>query len=124
MTLSLSSPSLSQPLNPDLLGLIIIITSSLVDPTSLSSWSQIPTALAPVPTYNLGKLLEFALFLWLRKKHPSLKKPFPVPMGMSGLVCIRLVPSTLLIFAMALASWKVFMISIGLTLLALESTIL
>lgn len=69
--------------------------------------------------YSLGMLLEFASFLWLRKKHPSLKRPFQVPVGMPGLVCMCLVPSAFLIVVMALATWKVFVISIGLTLVGI-----
>lgn len=65
--------------------------------------------------YSLGMILEFASFLWLRKKHPRLKRPYRVPMGIPGLIGMCLVPSGFLIFVMVLASWKVFVISIGLT---------
>ncbi|ONK59685.1 uncharacterized protein A4U43_C08F9290 [Asparagus officinalis] len=65
--------------------------------------------------YSLGMILEFASFLWLRKKHPMLKRPYRVPMGIPGLIGMCLVPSGFLIFVMVLASWKVFVISIGLT---------
>ncbi|PKU64841.1 probable polyamine transporter At3g13620 [Dendrobium catenatum] len=66
--------------------------------------------------YSLGMLLEIASFLWLRRKEPRLKRPFHVPLRMPGLIFMCLVPSGFLIYVMALASWKVFVISGGLTL--------
>ncbi|KAH0466815.1 hypothetical protein IEQ34_004053 [Dendrobium chrysotoxum] len=66
--------------------------------------------------YSLGMLLEIASFLWLRRKEPRLKRPFHVPFRMPGLIFMCLVPSGFLIYVMALASWKVFVISGVLTL--------
>ncbi|XP_072990002.1 probable polyamine transporter At3g13620 [Typha latifolia] len=67
--------------------------------------------------YSLGMLLEFAAFLWLRRKRPDLKRPYRVPLRLPGLVAMCFVPSAFLIFVMAIASWKVFVISAGFTLL-------
>ena len=36
--------------------------------------------------YSLGMLLEFAAFIWLRRKLPSLKRPYRVPLVVPGLV--------------------------------------
>ncbi|CAL0329665.1 unnamed protein product [Lupinus luteus] len=54
--------------------------------------------------YSLGMLLEFASFLWLRRKFPSLKRPFQVPLGLQGLVLMCLMPSVLLVYVMAIAT--------------------
>jgi amino acid transporter len=35
--------------------------------------------------YSLGTLLEFASFLWLRAKHPELKRPYRVPLPLPAL---------------------------------------
>ncbi|KAK7247113.1 hypothetical protein RIF29_41990 [Crotalaria pallida] len=61
--------------------------------------------------YSLGMLLEFASFLWLRRKFPSLKRPFEVPLGLPGLVVMCLVPSVLLVYVMAIASRIVYVAS-------------
>ncbi|KAG0490916.1 hypothetical protein HPP92_007779 [Vanilla planifolia] len=66
--------------------------------------------------YSLGMLLEIASFLWLRRREPSLNRPFRVPMRMPGLIVMCLVPSAFLIYVMTLATWKVFLISGVLTL--------
>lgn len=66
--------------------------------------------------YSLGMLLEIASFLWLRRKEPRLKRPFHVPLGITGLIFMCSVPSAFLIYVMALASWKVFVIGGGMTL--------
>ncbi|KAK8949279.1 putative polyamine transporter [Platanthera zijinensis] len=65
--------------------------------------------------YGLGMLLEIAAFLHLRRKEPRLKRPFRVPLRMPGLIFMCLVPSAFLVLVMALAGWKVFAISGGLT---------
>lgn len=68
--------------------------------------------------YSLGMLLEFAAFLRLRRKFPSLKRPFQVPLGFSGLILMCLVPSLLLIYVMTVASKIVYVASAFLTCLA------
>ncbi|MED6180884.1 hypothetical protein PIB30_014217 [Stylosanthes scabra] len=65
--------------------------------------------------YSLGMLLEFASFLWLRRKFPSLKRPFEVPLGMKGLILMCLVPSVLLVYVMSVATTTVFVASAFLT---------
>ncbi|KAK4855384.1 hypothetical protein QYF36_006717 [Acer negundo] len=49
---------------------------------------------------RLGMLLEFASFLWLRRKLPTLKRPFRVPLELPGLVVLCLVPSGFLAYVM------------------------
>ncbi|KAM1531393.1 hypothetical protein FF1_005481 [Malus domestica] len=61
--------------------------------------------------YSLGMLLEFSAFLWLRRKSPTLKRPFQVPMRMPGLVIMCLIPSGFLVFIMAIATKTVYLIS-------------
>ncbi|KAM0950022.1 putative amino acid/polyamine transporter I [Dioscorea sansibarensis] len=61
----------------------------------------------------------FASFLWLRRKHPTLKRPYRVPVGLPALVCMCLIPSAFLIFVMSIATWTVYVISLGLTLLGI-----
>ncbi|XXG56356.1 hypothetical protein AAC387_Pa03g3782 [Persea americana] len=67
--------------------------------------------------YSLGMLLEFASFVWLRRKYPGLKRPFKVPGGIVGVALISLVPTGFLLFVMAIAGKIVFAISGGLTVL-------
>lgn len=61
--------------------------------------------------YSLGMLLEFASFIWLRRKMPTLKRPFRVPMKLPGLVIMCLIPSGFLIFVMAIATKTVYLVS-------------
>lgn len=65
--------------------------------------------------YSLGMLLEFASFLRLRRKFPSLKRPFEVPLGFLGLVLMCLVPSVLLVYVMTVATRIVYVASAFLT---------
>ncbi|KAF4350168.1 hypothetical protein G4B88_019297 [Cannabis sativa] len=61
--------------------------------------------------YALGMLLEFASFVWLRRKMPTLKRPYKVPMKIPGLIIMCLVPSSFLIFVMIIATKTVFLVS-------------
>ncbi|KAM5582308.1 putative polyamine transporter [Rosa sericea] len=61
--------------------------------------------------YSLGMLLEFASFIWLRRKMPTLKRPYRVPMKLPGLVIMCLIPSGFLIFVMAIATKTVYLVS-------------
>ncbi|CAN0891076.1 Probable polyamine transporter At3g13620 [Linum grandiflorum] len=61
--------------------------------------------------YTLGMLLEFAAFLWLRKKLPGLKRPYRVPMKLPGLVVMCLVPSGFLVIIMVVANRTVYLVS-------------
>ncbi|XP_068652388.1 probable polyamine transporter At3g13620 [Aristolochia californica] len=65
--------------------------------------------------YSLGMLLEFASFIWLRRKYPSLKRPYRVPLSLPGVVVMCLVPAGFLVFVMVIAGKLVFLISGGLT---------
>ncbi|GAB4856124.1 hypothetical protein Ancab_024764 [Ancistrocladus abbreviatus] len=69
--------------------------------------------------YSLGMLLEFASFLWLRRKMASTKRPFRVPLGMPGLMVMCLVPSGFLIYVMAVATKTVYLVSALLTLVGI-----
>ncbi|XP_031269179.1 probable polyamine transporter At3g13620 [Pistacia vera] len=66
--------------------------------------------------YSLGMLLEFASFLWLRKKLAEIERPFRVPMAVPGLVVLCLVPSVFLVYVMAVATKTVYLVSALLTL--------
>ncbi|XP_051132269.1 probable polyamine transporter At3g13620 [Andrographis paniculata] len=61
--------------------------------------------------YSLGMLLEFASFLWLRKKWPQLKRPYKVPLPLPALVVLCVVPAGFLVYIMAIATKAVFMVS-------------
>ncbi|KVH90855.1 hypothetical protein Ccrd_007116 [Cynara cardunculus var. scolymus] len=61
--------------------------------------------------YSLGMLLEFASFVWLRRKFPTLKRPYRVPLGIPGLVVMCLVPSAFLVLIMVIATKIVFLVS-------------
>ncbi|KAG6502531.1 probable polyamine transporter At3g13620 [Zingiber officinale] len=65
--------------------------------------------------YALGMLMEFAAFLWLRRKQPDLKRPYRVPLSFPFLVILCLVPSAFLLFVMAIAGWKVYALCAGMT---------
>ncbi|KAK4777787.1 hypothetical protein SAY87_017974 [Trapa incisa] len=66
--------------------------------------------------YSLGMLLEFASFLWLRRKLPTIKRPFKVPVGMAGLVIMCLIPSGFLIYVMTVGTKVVYLLSTLMTL--------
>ncbi|XP_009601488.1 probable polyamine transporter At3g13620 [Nicotiana tomentosiformis] len=61
--------------------------------------------------YSLGMLLEFASFLWLRRKFPLIKRPYRVPMKLPLLVIMCLIPCGFLVFIMAIATKLVYLIS-------------
>ncbi|GAU41647.1 hypothetical protein TSUD_81330 [Trifolium subterraneum] len=69
--------------------------------------------------YSLGMLLEFASFLKLRKKFPTMKRPFRVPLGFFGLILMCFVPSVLLVYVMMVATKIVYMASALLTLVGI-----
>ncbi|KAL2505997.1 putative polyamine transporter [Abeliophyllum distichum] len=52
--------------------------------------------------YSLGMLLEFASFLWLRRKFSIMKRPYRVPFKLSALVPMRLIPTGFLVVKMAI----------------------
>ncbi|XP_059628798.1 probable polyamine transporter At3g13620 [Cornus florida] len=61
--------------------------------------------------YSLGMLLEFASFVWLRRKFPAKKRPYRVPMRLPGLVMMCLIPSGFLVLIMAIATKTVYLVS-------------
>ncbi|PHU29379.1 hypothetical protein BC332_01472 [Capsicum chinense] len=61
--------------------------------------------------YSLGMLLEFASFLWLRRKFPLIKRPYRVPMRLPLLVIMCLIPCGFLVFIMVIAKKLVYFIS-------------
>ncbi|KAJ8770142.1 hypothetical protein K2173_011237 [Erythroxylum novogranatense] len=69
--------------------------------------------------YSLGMLLEFASFLWLRKRLARVKRPFRVPMELPGVTMMCLIPSGFLIYVMTLATKTVYLVSSVLTLLGI-----
>ncbi|KAL3519096.1 hypothetical protein ACH5RR_021685 [Cinchona calisaya] len=60
--------------------------------------------------YSLGMLLEFLSFVWLRRKFPTMKRPYRVPLRLPALVVMCLVPSGFLVFIMAIATKTVYLI--------------
>jgi len=61
--------------------------------------------------YSLGMLLEFASFIWLRRKFPQLKRPYRVPMRLPGLIIMCLIPSVFLVLIMVIATKTVYLVS-------------
>lgn len=65
--------------------------------------------------YSLGMLLEFSSFVWLRWKHPGMKRPFKVPLKLPGLILMCLIPSAFLVAVMVFTHKTVFLVSGGMT---------
>nr|KJB66089.1 hypothetical protein B456_010G126800 [Gossypium raimondii] len=61
--------------------------------------------------YSLAMLLEFASFLWLRRKLPMMERPFRVPLEFPGLTMMCLIPSGFLVYIMSLANGTVLLVS-------------
>ncbi|KAF8010463.1 hypothetical protein BT93_J1178 [Corymbia citriodora subsp. variegata] len=61
--------------------------------------------------YSLGMLLEFASFLWLRRKMPGLKRPYRVPLSLPWLAVLSLVPCAFLVVIMVYATKVVYLVS-------------
>nr|XP_023885940.1 probable polyamine transporter At3g13620 [Quercus suber] len=61
--------------------------------------------------YSLSMLLEFSSFVWLRRKFPTLKRPYRVPLRLPMLVFMCLVPCAFLVVIMAVATKKVYLVS-------------
>ncbi|GLT82395.1 hypothetical protein SLE2022_007780 [Rubroshorea leprosula] len=91
-----------------LLSTLITLAVSYMDFTNLISMVNF--------LYSLGMLLEFASFLWLRRKLPTLKRPFRVPMRLPGLVFMCLIPSVFLMYIMSVDTRTVYLWSAALTL--------
>ncbi|XP_019433907.1 PREDICTED: probable polyamine transporter At3g13620 [Lupinus angustifolius] len=65
--------------------------------------------------YSLGMLLEFISYIKLRRKFPSLKRPYMVPLRLPGLIIMCLIPSLLLVYVMSTASKIVYVTSAFMT---------
>lgn len=61
--------------------------------------------------YSLGMLLEFASFLWLRRKMPTLKRPYQIPLSLPWLAVLSLVPCAFLVVIMVYATKVVYLVS-------------
>lgn len=65
--------------------------------------------------YSLGMLLEFASFVYLRWKFPTMKRPYKVPLGYAGLAVMCVVPSVFLVYIMAIATKTVYLVCLCMT---------
>lgn len=102
-TFGLRSKKFNTPFAGILLSTGIVLAVSYLDFTVIISAANF--------LYSLGMLLEFASFIWLRRKMPALRRPYKVPMRLPGIVIMCLIPSGFLIFVMAIATKIVFLIS-------------
>ncbi|XP_022633745.1 probable polyamine transporter At3g13620 [Vigna radiata var. radiata] len=59
----------------------------------------------------LGMLLEFASFLWLRWKSPSIERPYRVPLKLQLLAVMCFISSGFLVFIMVIATKTVYLVS-------------
>lgn len=62
--------------------------------------------------YCFGMFLEFAAFIWLRIKNPTMPRPYKIPLGTVGVTLMCIPPSALLCVVLAIASLKVMIVSI------------
>lgn len=70
--------------------------------------------------YSLGMLLEFASFLWLRRKMPRANRPYKVPLPVPGLLIMCLVPSGFLVYVMTIGTKTVYLVSGLLTVVGIS----
>ncbi|KAK4792521.1 hypothetical protein SAY86_022956 [Trapa natans] len=61
--------------------------------------------------YSLGMLLEFASFLWLRRKRPEINRPYRVPLGLRWLALMCVVPSGFLVVIIVFAKKIVYLVA-------------
>lgn len=62
--------------------------------------------------YCFGMLLEFAAYIWLRIKKPNLRRPYRIPLGVTGVTIMCVAPSILVIVVMCIASARTVKFSI------------
>ncbi|BAT81877.1 hypothetical protein LR48_Vigan07g197200 [Vigna angularis] len=86
-----------------LLSTLISIGVSYMDFTDIISSANF--------LYSLGMLLEFASFLWLRWKSPSIERPYRVPLKLPLLAVMCFIPSGFLVFIMVIATKTVYLVS-------------
>ncbi|KAL2470016.1 putative polyamine transporter [Abeliophyllum distichum] len=86
-----------------LLSTVVALGVSYMDYTDIISSANF--------LYSLGMLLEFASFLWLRRKFPTMKRPYRVPLRLPALVLMCLIPAGFLVVIMAIATKIVYLMS-------------
>ncbi|KAE8665055.1 hypothetical protein F3Y22_tig00112688pilonHSYRG00010 [Hibiscus syriacus] len=69
--------------------------------------------------FSFRDVTQFASFLWLRRKLPTMKGPFKVPMELPGLVITCLIPCGFLVYIMSVANGTVLLVSITVTVLTI-----
>lgn len=80
----------------------------------LLSWMSFQEILAADNyLYCLGMLLEFLSIVKLRTKYPKVSRPYKIPLGTTGLILLLIPPTILICTLIALASFKVMIISLG-----------
>ncbi|KAE8674448.1 putative polyamine transporter [Hibiscus syriacus] len=95
----------------------ILVSTSITVAVSYMDFSDLISSVNFL--YSLGMLLEFASFLWLRRKSPTIKRPFRVPMKLPGLTVMCLIPSGFLVYIMLVATGNVFLVSSIVTVLTI-----
>ncbi|KAK7280595.1 hypothetical protein RJT34_25660 [Clitoria ternatea] len=69
--------------------------------------------------YCFGMLMELVAFVKLRMKFPSASRPYKVPVGKMGAILMCVPPALLIFVVLALASFKVFILSISAVIIGL-----
>lgn len=62
--------------------------------------------------YCFGMILEFIAFIKLRMEHPTVGRPYRIPLGTFGCILMLVAPTILIIVVLALASFKVMVLSL------------
>ncbi|KAH9607495.1 hypothetical protein KSS87_017427 [Heliosperma pusillum] len=62
--------------------------------------------------YCFGMILEFIAFIVLRIKQPAASRPYKIPLGITGSVLMCVPPTILICVVLALASFKVMVVSL------------
>ncbi|KAK8595866.1 hypothetical protein V6N13_000545 [Hibiscus sabdariffa] len=93
----------------------IVVSTSITIAVSYMNFENLVSSVNFL--YSLGMLLEFASFLWLRRKLPTIKRPFKVPMELPGLVIMCLIPCGFLVYIMSVANGTVLLVSTTVTVL-------
>ncbi|XP_077235543.1 putative polyamine transporter At1g31830 isoform X2 [Tasmannia lanceolata] len=69
--------------------------------------------------YCFGMILEFLAFIRLRMKYPTALRPYKIPVGTAGAILLCMPPTVLICVVLALASFKVMVISLLAVLIGL-----
>ncbi|KAL3621376.1 hypothetical protein CASFOL_036288 [Castilleja foliolosa] len=69
--------------------------------------------------YCFGMIMEFIAFVKLRIEHPEMSRPYKVPVGTMGAILMCVPPSLLILVVLALASFKVMVVSLFAVLIGL-----